>query len=354
MAPKSLIPATLALISSLLLVSCNNREEILADSMREYVVNCVITDTTIVQRMRLMIKEPGKTELTEVPADAVLTAYITSGKDNYYFKYEDKGIWTTIMDPEDGTNYSLTIDFKNGRIIKAGTKYPKRPAIIGDAAWFRKAYYPATDDIVDNVYWITPETSLGNFSFPSYIWLFLGQPKGDGSLRYSDVVATKSANRQGDSFNASSEDVWSLPCWSNENISKVGWKTDLGYPVRSYNYAIRLYLPVVERLPDILSYDLIGDYDVDYALKHKPSSEYDDGYVNPLMVIELHLVSQSYDRWLKEAILPEFRHDVLHTEKALSDVEFFGTANGVFGAEAVLRFPLGSKQRELTKPTKYN
>lgn len=354
MASKLIVPTTIALISSLLLVSCNNRGDITADSMGEYVVNCVLTDTTIVQRMRLMIKEPGKTKLTTVPADFVSTAYITSGKDNYYFKYEDKGIWTTIMNPEDGANYSLTIFLKNNKSIIAGTEYPKRPDIIGDAALFRKAYYPATDDIVDNVYWITPETSLDNFHFPSFIWMFLGQPKGDGSLRYSDLVATKSTNRLADSFNTSSKDVWSLPCWSNENIGKVGWKTDLGYPVRSYDYAVRLHSPVRESLPDVLSYDLIGDYDVDYAMKHKPSAEYGYGYNDPLMVIDVRLVSSSYDRWLKGALYDESLHDVLHSEKAYSDIDFFGTAIGVFGAESVLRFPLGSKQRELTKPTKYN
>ena len=138
-------------------------------------------------------------------------------------------------------------------------------------------------------------------------------------------------------------------------MSKVGWKTEIGYPSTSYYKAICLETRSINPAIDILSYDLVGEYDVDYALKHRPDPDSTDGYVEPLLIADVHLVSSSLNTWLQNAIkdgsVDVF--DILHANKAISSgmtPEITGVATGVFGAESILRFPLGSGQRDYSPP----
>ena len=350
---KYLISAICGLVSSVLIVSCFHREDPSVDSFGSYVVQCVISDTTVIQRMRLTVLGVGKTDLKVVPPDAVTTAYIAEGSGPFhYFEYEDDGVWTTVMEPQDGVNYSLMIQLKSGAQITSGVEFPQRPS-IKEGVRYLKAYYPATNDIVDHVLWVPDKTKIEDIPISYNVWFFCGQPKGDGSLRYSDYVATRPTNRN-DSFNKAVLNIWSLPCWSEGIVSQVGWKTELGYSVNTFNKSIRLkgLIGISGPNVDILSYDLIGDYDVDYALKHLPATGSEEGYVEPLLFAEVHIVSSYLDSWLKEAINDGVDDitDVLHANKAICDKAFHGMAYGVFGAEAILRFPLGSGQRFFAQP----
>ena len=353
---KYFMSAIFGLVSSVLIVSCFHREDNPIDSYGGYVVQCVISDTTSVQRMRLTVQDSGPTDLKVVPPDAVATAYIAEVNGPfYYFEYEDDGVWATVMEPQDGVNYSLMIQLKSGTQITSGVEYPTRPS-IKEGVLYRKAYYPATDDIVDHVLWVPDYTKIDNIRIPYNIWFFCGQPKGDGSLRYSDYVATRPTNRN-DQFNKADINIWSLPCWSEEKVSQVGWKTEIGYSVNTFNKAIRFQTNVGVPNTDILSYDLIGDYDVDYALKHLPAAGSEEGYADPLLFAEVHLVSSHLDGWLKEAINDCLNNggingvtDVLHANKAIYDQAFHGLAYGVFGAESLFRFPLGSGQHDFAQP----
>ena len=139
---KYIVWTVIILFSFLFAVSCNDREENNGDLLNEYVVQCVITDTTNVQRMRLTVKEPGQTELKVVTPDNVVTAYIAEdGGSFHYFEYENDGVWATVLEPKDGINYLLTVKTKFGPEFSCGTEYPKRPSICDGFLKFKKAYY---------------------------------------------------------------------------------------------------------------------------------------------------------------------------------------------------------------------
>lgn len=358
MATKKHIGALVLFIVSVIAISCNHREQ-QEYSGREYVVYCVLTDTTNVQRMRLTVNEPGQTELKVVSPENVTTAYIAErGGSFYYFEYEDDGIWTTSLDPQDGINYTLTIKFNRGPEFFSGTDYPKRPTYKDGIRKYRKAYYPSTDDTVENVLWIPVDSSIDDFQSPSFLWFFLGQPQEGGGLRYSDYVATRSSNRA-NFFNKTSENIWGLSCWQEDVVSQIGWKTEIGYPSTTYNKAICLETQSGTQATDIVSYELAGDYDVNYALKHRPSADSDYGYVEPLLISDVHLVSNSLNTWLQNAIKDGTVDvsDILHVSKAIQGVPFnvnndiYGCkATGVFGAESIMRFPIGSGQRDYAPP----
>ena len=104
---------------------------------------------------------------------------------------------------------------------------------------------------------------------------------------------------------------------------------------------------------------MAGDYDVNYALKHRPSADSDYGYVEPLLISDVHLVSNSLNTWLQNAIKDGTVDvsDILHVSKAIQGVPFnvnndiYGCkATGVFGAESIMRFPIGSGQRDYAHP----
>ena len=81
--------AVIVLLSSFLMASCNKKEDNKTVFGGEYVIQCVITDTTNVQRMRLTVKEPGQTELKVVSPDNIVTPYIAEeGGSFHYFEYD--------------------------------------------------------------------------------------------------------------------------------------------------------------------------------------------------------------------------------------------------------------------------
>ena len=355
---KNHIRALVLFIASAIAISCNHREQ-QEYSGREYVVCCVLTDTTNVQRLRLTVIEPGQTDLKVVSPDNVTTAYIAEGEGSFhYFEYEDDGIWTTSLNPQDGINYTLTIKINKGPEFVSGTDYPKRPTYKESIRKFKKAYYPATNDTVENVIWLPVESKMDNFYSPSFLWFFLGQPKEGGGLRFSDYVATRSSNRA-HYFNKTSESIWGLSCWQEDIVSKIGWKTEIGYPSTTYYRAICLETQPGTQTTDILSYELTGEYDVNYALKHIPSVDSDYGYVEPLLIADVHLVSSSLNTWLQNAIKDGNVDvsDILHANKTIQgepinvNNNIYGCkATGVFGAESIIRFPIGSGQRDYAPP----
>ncbi|MBQ8060477.1 MAG: hypothetical protein IJ205_00830 [Bacteroidales bacterium] len=187
---------------------------------------------------------------------------------------------------------------------------------------------------------------------------FLGQPKEGGGLRFSDYVATRSSNRA-HYFNKTSESIWGLSCWQEDIVSKIGWKTEIGYPSTTYYRAICLETQPGTQTTDILSYELTGEYDVNYALKHIPSVDSDYGYVEPLLIADVHLVSSSLNTWLQNAIKDGNVDvsDILHANKTIQgepinvNNNIYGCkATGVFGAESIIRFPIGSGQRDYAPP----
>ena len=347
--------AVIVLLSSFLMASCNKKEDNKTVFGGEYVIQCVITDTTNVQRMRLTVKEPGQTELKVVSPDNIVTTYIAEeGGSFHYFEYEDDGVWTTVLEPQDGINYILTVKTKLGTEFSCGTTFPKRPSINSDFPKFKKAYYPATNDIVENVLWVPENSKIEDFQTPNFLWFYFGQPQENGKLRYSDVVATRSSNRA-HFFNKANDNIWKLTCWQEDAVSKIGWKMDIGYPCSSYFKAICLETYPGNPSTDILSYDLVGEYDVDYALKHRPNPDSTEGYVEPLLIADVHLVSFSLNTWLQNAIKDGSVDviDILHANKAISGgmiPETTDVATGVFGAEAIIRFPIGSGQRDYSPP----
>lgn len=359
-----------------LTVACfGNKEynDTVPDERPVFMVQCVLTDTTSIQRAKLYYGTPGGDTFSPIPPKDVLHFELKSqeGALISVFEYAGDGIWEAIEDPKDEFKYNLSIVLKSGEYVSLGTTYPKRPKFVGDVRAYEKAYFPSTDDVVDNVIWFPkyPESGRADsyvdvVPSPSKIWFFVGQPRGDGKLRYSDFVATSPVNRAS-SFNKVSTPIWSMTCWTGEDYESLGWKVDRGRNLNTYSQGI--YVMSYQDVPgvDIFSYDLIGDYDVDYAKKHLPGQAEDNeawaAYDEPLLIAETKIVEGFYDTWLQNSVkdgrdgIQDFFKLNLNRSYNLWSKDIgseYSDAYGLFGAESVIRYPLGLSKKDLASPVK--
>lgn len=356
-----------------LAVSCNlvkGGEDPVPEDRPVLMVQCVLTDATSVQRAKLYYGTPGGDSFSPILPNDVLQFELLGQEEDFYskFEYVEDGIWEAVAVPEDGFKYLLRVVLKSGEFVSLGTDYPKRPAFVGDVRTIDKAYFPSTNDTVKNVIWLPkypengrPESYVDVVPSPSKVWLFVAQPKGEGNLRYSDYVATNSANRAG-VFNKVSTSIWSMPCWSGEDYKDLGWKVDRGYDRNTYLQGI--YIQNLQNVPgfDIFSYDLIGDYDVAYAKKHLPGQAEDKetwaAYDEPLLFAETKIVDGFYDTWIQNNIkngrgIHDFfilnldkNYNPLHKEIGSKYADVYG----LFGAESVIRYPLGLSKKDFAPP----
>ena len=334
-------------------------------------VQCVLTDTTSIQRAKLYYGTPGGDTFSPISPKDVLQFELWSQGGAFLsaFEYAGDGVWEAIEDPKDGFKYKLMIVLKSGEYVILGTDYPKRPKFVGGVRTYDKAYFPSTDDIVKDVIWFPiypesgrPDSYVDVVPSPSKIWLFVGQPRGDGGLRYSDYVATGKDNRAS-VFNKVSTPIWSMPCWTGEDYESLGWKVEKNNDVNTYLQGI--YVMSYEDVPgvDLFSYDLIGDYDVAYAKKHLPGQAEDKetwaAYDEPLLIAETKIVNGFYDTWLQNSV-KDGRDDIHDFFKFNLDRNYnlrdkvigseYSDAYGLFGAESVIRYPLGLSKKDFAPP----
>ena len=345
-----------------------------SEALPKIIIQCVLTDTKSVQHLRLCYFYPDTKVLMAVPPEELWEISIRGDEFFCKFNYEGKGIWKGNMIPRDGFQYNLYVCFNGNKgDIYSGVTYPKRPEFKGDVREFERAYFPATNDTVNNVVWMPkypesgrPVSFIGEIPNPSKVWFFLGQPKGGGGLRYSEVVATKKDNRAM-TFNIIHDNVFSLPCWSDALVKEIGWSIDRDYDRTSYSQGINVTTPAGAGIPglEILSYDLIGDYDVDYASKHLPVyAEGDDkwaAYSDPLLIGEVRIVDDSFNGWIEKIVKNREADpfDVLDNVVGFIGKKYshFSTqvinqdrVYGLFGAESVIRYPIGLGDRDYAPP----
>ena len=365
----------LVAVACLAIACFGNKEENgpVPDERPVLMVQCVLSDTTSIQRAKLYYGTPGGDTFSPIPPKDVEQFELNSQEGAFIsaFEYAGDGVWEAIEDPKDGFKYNLSIVLRDGDFVSLGTDYPTRPKYVGDVRAYDKAYYPSTDDIVNDVIWLPKYPGSGKADgyvdvvpSPSKIWFFVGQPKGDGELRYSDFVATSSVNRAG-VFNKVSTPIWSMPCWTGEDYESLGWKVERKNDVNTYSHGI--YVMSYQNAPgvDIFSYDLIGDYDVAYAKKHLPGQAEDKetwaAYDEPLLIAETKVVDGFYDTWLQN-IVKDGRGDTHYFFKFNLDRNYnlwhkmvtvkYSDAYGLFGAESVIRYPLGLSKKDFAPPIK--
>lgn len=375
---KNIITMFMVICLAAACIRPNGKDDPLSGKKSFMMVQCILTDTTNVQRAKLYYGTPGGDSFTPITSKDVLQFELLLVQSDIVlakFEYKGDGIWETLAVPEDGVKYALHIVLLNGDYVYLSTHYPIRPAYIGDVRSFDKAYFPATDDTVNNVIWFPnypesgrPENYVGEVQTPCKIYYFLGQPKGDGNLRYCDYVATDASNRA-NGFNRTSTSIWSLPCWMGDNYNELGWKVDRSYERSTYLQGI--YVPSSDSWPsfDLFTYDLIGDYDVSYARKHLPGHAEDKetwaAYDEPLMIVEARIVDGAYDTWLQNGIKngKYYIHDLykLNLDKNYSaflykkiDPDHADGVYGLFGSESVIRYPLGLSKKDLAPPIELN
>ena len=320
-------------------------EPIVLDSgeVMPVVVHCVLTDSTSVQTVKLFrAARPGEEKMTPLSSDQVNSVKIADSLGAVILLPGKAGEWKGNLIPRDECLYRLDIEMKDGRKVFAETSYPKRYHYSPERGHlYRRALFPDTGEIIDNVLWYDPilyhinytpsagiiDPAIIGFYPNSIVWQFVIQPNYAGGVSYSDYVGLRrivdypTTLPEESLFNRiPALSLADFSCFSQDLGNSTGLPTYGPVPDNAEDYVFWKALRFQygdSRLfySDHTDYrhDLIGIYDVDYATSHKPIPNiyhYPDSlgihfveqqYRNPktpILLREYHLVSKEYDAWL--------------------------------------------------------
>ena len=365
-------------------------EPIVLDSgeVMPVVVHCVLTDSTSVQTVKLFrAARPGEEKMTPLSSDQVNSVKIADSLGAVILLPGKAGEWKGNLIPRDECLYRLDIEMKDGRKVFAETSYPKRYHYSPERGHlYRRALFPDTGEIIDNVLWYDPilyhinytpsagiiDPAIIGFYPNSIVWQFVIQPNYAGGVSYSDYVGLRrivdypTTLPEESLFNRiPALSLADFSCFSQDLGNSTGLPTYGPVPDNAEDYVFWKALRFQygdSRLfySDHTDYrhDLIGIYDVDYATSHKPIPNiyhYPDSlgihfveqqYRNPktpILLREYHLVSKEYDAWLQGTIergLDIMSGDVLNVLYSKKDIPSnIEGGKGIFGAEALYRVP---------------